>query len=107
MDNVTTPPAVRRKTKPKGRHPHKALSAAFVRSAPAGRHCDGNGLYLYVQRTGTRSWIQRLVIRGRKQARANRKLARAGGRSPRPPSPEMRSGSRATAAVIIQIKYLQ
>ncbi len=97
MDNVTTPPAVRRKTKPKGRHPHKALSAAFVRSAPPGGHCDGNGLYLYVQRTGTRSWIQRLVIRGRKpelglgsvalvslaeareQALANRKLARAGG----------------------------
>ena len=94
---MTTPRAVRRKTKPKGRHPHKALSAAFVRSAPPGRHCDGNGLYLYVQRTGTRSWIQRLVIRGRKrelglgsvalvslaeareQALANRKLARAGG----------------------------
>ncbi len=96
MDNVTHTPAARRKTKPKGRHPHKRLSAAFVRSAPPGRHCDGNGLYLYVQRTGTRSWIQRLVIRGRKrelglgsvalvslveareQALANRKLARAG-----------------------------
>ena len=32
-----------RKTKPKGRHPDKALSAAFVRTAPPGRHCDGNG----------------------------------------------------------------
>ena len=90
-------PAARRKTKPKGRHPHKRLSAAFVRSAPPGRHCDGNGLYLYVQKTGTRSWIQRLVVRGRKrelglgsvalvslaeareQALTNRKLARAGG----------------------------
>ena len=68
-----------------------------MRSAPPGRHCDGNGLYLYVEKTGTRSWIQRLVIRGRKrelglgsvelvslaeareQALANRKLARAGG----------------------------
>ena len=57
---------------------------------------DGNGLYLYVQKTGTRSWIQRLVIRGRKRelglgsvalvplaeardkALANRKLARDG-----------------------------
>ena len=83
--------------KPKGRHPHKRLSAAFVRSAPPGRYCDGNGLYLYVQKTGTRSWIQRLVIRGRKRelglgsvalvplaeardkALANRKLARDGG----------------------------
>ena len=85
------------KTKPKGRHPHKALSAAFVRSAPPGRHCDGNGLYLFVQPSGARSWVQRLVIRGRRRdfglgsvalvtlaearekARANRKLAREGG----------------------------
>ncbi len=86
-----------RSTKPKGRHPHKALSAAFIRSASAGRHADGNGLYLYVQPSGARSWIQRLVIRGRRRelglgsvalvslaearekARANRKLAREGG----------------------------
>ena len=82
---------------PKGRHPHKALSAAFVRSAPPGRHCDGNGLYLFVQPSGARSWVQHLVIRGRRRdfglgsvalvslaearekARANRKLAREGG----------------------------
>ena len=42
-----------RRTKPKGQHPRNRLA-------------DGNGLYLYVQRTRTRSWIQRLVIRGRK-----------------------------------------
>ena len=84
-------------TKPKGRHPQKALSASFLRSAPPGRHADGNGLYLFVQPTGTRSWIQRLVIRGRRRelglgslalvplaearekALANRKLARQGG----------------------------
>ncbi len=86
-----------RRTKPRGRHPDKALSAAFVRSAPPGRHCDGQGLYLVVQPTGTRSWVQRLVIRGRKRelglgstalvslaearerALSNRKLAREGG----------------------------
>ena len=85
------------RTKPKGRHPQKALSAAFIRSAPPGRHADGNGLYLFVQPSGTRSWIQRLVIRGRRRelglgsvalvllaearekAIANRKLARQGG----------------------------
>ena len=68
-----------------------------MRSALPGRHADGNGLYLFVQLSGTRSWIQRLVIRGRRselglgsvalvslaeareQARANRKLARQGG----------------------------
>ncbi len=94
VKNTTAPV---RKTKPKGRHPHKALSAAFVRSAPPGRYCDGNGLYLFVQPSGTRSWVQRLVIRGRRRdfglgsvalvslaearekARANRKLAREGG----------------------------
>ena len=97
MDSVKNTARSPRKTKPKGRHPDKALSAAFVRTAPPGRHADGNGLYLYVQPTGTRSWIQRLVIRGRKrelglgsvalvslaeareQALANRKLARTGG----------------------------
>ena len=85
------------RTKPKGRHPQKALSAAFLRSAPPGRHADGNGLYLFVQPSGTRSWIQRLLIRGRRRelglgsvalvplaearekALANRKLARQGG----------------------------
>ena len=97
MNAVETTADPPRKTKPKGRHPDKALSAAFVRTAPPGRYCDGNGLYLFVQPSGARSWIQRLVIRGRRRdcglgsvalvslaearekARANRKLAREGG----------------------------
>ena len=88
------------RTKLTGRHPPKALSASFLRSAPPGRHADGNGLYLFVQPNGTRSWIQRLVVRGRRrelglgslalvplaEARekvlANRKLAREGGDPP-------------------------
>ena len=87
-----------RTAKPSGRQPRHALSTAFVRNvAQAGRYCDGDGLYLDVQPTGTRSWVQRLVIRGRRrelglggfplvplkdaraQALANRRLARAGG----------------------------
>ncbi len=94
MDAVIEIADAPRHTKRRGRHPHKALSAAFVRTAPPGRHADGNGLYLFVQPTGTRSWIQRLVVRGRRrelglgpvalvpladvreQALANRKLAR-------------------------------
>ena len=97
MDTVSTTTAKPRRTKPRGRHPDKALSAAFIRSAPPGRHADGNGLFLYVKPEGTRSWIQRIVIRGRRRelglgsvalvslaearelALANRKLARAGG----------------------------
>ena len=84
--------------KPNGRQPHHALTTAFVRNvAQAGRYCDGDGLYIDVQPTGTRSWVQRLVIRGRRRelglggfplvplkdaraaALANRRLARAGG----------------------------
>ena len=87
-----------RKTKPRGHHPHKALSAAFCRTiARPGRYCDGNGLYLHVEPSGARRWVQRLVIHGklralglgsfalvplaqaREQALANRRLARAGG----------------------------
>ena len=87
-----------RTAKPSGRQPRHALSTAFVRNvAQAGRYCDGDGLYLDVQPSGTRSWVQRLVIRGRRrelglggfplvllkearaQALANRRLARAGG----------------------------
>ena len=93
IDKANLPP----KTKPKGRHPDKALSASFVRSAGVGRHADGNGLYLFVQPSGAWSWIQRLIIRGRRRelglgsvamvslaearekALANRKLAREGG----------------------------
>ena len=86
------------KRKPRGQHPENALTTAFVRNvARAGRYCDGNGLYLQVQPSGARSWIQRIVIRGRrrelglggfplvslKEARAqaaiNRRLARSGG----------------------------
>ena len=97
MITVTQTARLLRKTKPKGRHPQKALSAAFIRSAPPGRHADGNGLYLFVQPSGTRSWIQRLLVRGRRRelglgsvvlvplaearekALSNRKLARQGG----------------------------
>ena len=86
------------KRKPRGQHPINALTPAFVRNVnQAGRYCDGQGLYLDVRPTGSRGWIQRLTIRGRrtelglggfplvslKEARekafANRKLARDGG----------------------------
>ena len=97
MESISRPLPTPRKTKPRGRHPRNALSPAFVRNAAPGRYCDGNGLYLFVQSTGTRSWIQRLVILGRQRelglgsvylvplaearaiALANRKIARSGG----------------------------
>ena len=83
---------------PRGPRPERALSADFVRAvAEPGRYCDGQGLYLEVQPSGSRSWVQRLAVRGRRreiglggfpavsldearaQAFANRRLARAGG----------------------------
>ena len=86
------------KRKPQGRHPQDALTPALVRNVnQTGRYCDGQGFYLDVRPSGSRSWIQRLTIRGRrtelglggfplvslKEARekafANRKLAREGG----------------------------
>ena len=84
--------------KPNGRHPANALSIAFARGVSrSGRYCDGNALYLQVKPSGARSWVQRMVIRGRRRelglggfplvslteareaAHANRKMARAGG----------------------------
>ena len=80
------------------RTPKKALTAAFVRTVmEAGKHFDGNGLYLFVKDNGAKQWVQRIVIRGkrtemglgsadlvslseaREAALQNRKLARAGG----------------------------
>ena len=93
-----------RKTKPRRPHPDKALSAAFCRSvAQPGRYCDGNGLYLHVEPSGSRHWVQRLVIHGkaralglgsfalvplaeaRERALANRRIARSGGDPRRTP----------------------
>ena len=31
-----------------------------------GRYCDGQGLYLDVRSTGSRGWVQRITIRGRR-----------------------------------------
>lgn len=81
-----------------GKHPDKALSAAFVRTVTtAGKYTDGQGLFLKVDPTGAKRWVQRIVIRGKRTemgigsaslttlaeareiALANRKLARQGG----------------------------
>ena len=91
-------PKKRRATKRRGPHPDKALTAAFCRNVgESGRYADGNGLYLHVDPSGARRWVQRLVIRGkscvlglgsftlvplaeaRERALANRELARSGG----------------------------
>jgi len=84
--------------KASNKRPEKALSAAFVRTVTApGKYTDGHGLFLKVDTSGARRWVQRIVIRGkrteigmgsaslvslaeaRETALENRKLARAGG----------------------------
>ena len=81
-----------------GAHPDKALSAAFCKTVNnPGKYNDGNGLYLVVDESGARRWIQRIVIRGKRceiglgsyklvslsearlHALENRKQAREGG----------------------------
>lgn len=76
----------------------KALSAAFVRTVTTpGKYTDGHGLFLKVDPSGAKRWVQRIMIRGkrteigmgsaslvtlaeaRETALENRKLARAGG----------------------------
>ncbi|MCY4429243.1 MAG: tyrosine-type recombinase/integrase [Rhodospirillales bacterium] len=110
-----------RKAKPRGRHPDKALTTAFVRTAGPGRYWDGQGLYLFVQPSGTRSWVQRLVVRGRRQeiglgsaalvplaearenAIANRKLAREGG----DPLAEKRRAERTPTFAAAAVRVLE
>lgn len=81
-----------------GKHPDKALSAAFVRTVKTpGKYADGQGLNLKVEASGAKRWVQRINIRGkrteiglgpvslvslaeaREAALANRKEARQGG----------------------------
>ena len=49
----------------------RGLSARFVETVKPGTrtklYCDDNGLYLAVQPSGSRQWVQRLVIRGRRR----------------------------------------
>lgn len=80
------------------RRPEKALTAQKVKTATApGKYFDGHGLYLRVDPNGSKFWVQRITIRGkrteiglgspslvslaeaRSKALENRKLARAGG----------------------------
>ena len=80
------------------RRPEKALTAQVVRNASEpGKYFDGHGLFLKVNEGGGKSWVQRIVIRGKRRelglgsaqlvslaeargaALHNRKVARAGG----------------------------
>lgn len=54
--------------KRKGRHPEKALNAARIRTlSQPGRYPDGNGLYLVIGKSGTKRWILRTIVRGKRR----------------------------------------
>ena len=50
-----------------GPHTERRLSAAFVKTAPPGRHTDGGGLYLEVDRSGAKRWLLRITVKKRRR----------------------------------------
>lgn len=53
--------------KKQGPHVERRLTASFVKSAPAGRHTDGGGLYLQVDGSGARRWLLRITVKKRRR----------------------------------------
>ena len=47
--------------------PEKLLSAAFVKTAPSGRHSDGAGLWAYVREPGNGYWVLRFHVHGKRR----------------------------------------
>lgn len=43
------------------------LSAAFIKSAPMGKHSDGSGLWFHKRQDGGSQWILRAVVNGRRR----------------------------------------
>ena len=99
-------------------HKSRPLTAARVRTEKRpGRYFDGQGLYLQVDPSGARRWLQRIVIRGkrtdlglggwplvslaeaREKALENRRIARSGG-DPRMEKRDVPTFAEAAAEVI-------
>ena len=54
--------------KPKGKHPHKKLTAKAINSySIPKKYSDGNGLYLVVDKSGNKRWLLRIVVRGKRR----------------------------------------
>ena len=53
--------------KPTGPHWERRLKASQIKSLPPGRHTDGGGLYLVVGPSGSRRWLLRITVRGRRR----------------------------------------
>lgn len=53
--------------KRKGAHRQRQLTPLKVKRAGPGRHGDGNGLFLVVEKSGARRWVLRTVVHGRRR----------------------------------------
>ena len=54
-------------TKPRGPHREKRLTPVGVRAQKTrGRYGDGHGLYLVVDPSGAKRWVQRIVVAGKR-----------------------------------------
>jgi Arm DNA-binding domain len=54
--------------KPRGRHPNRALTDAFIEAIGIpGRYSDGDGLYLLVSASGAKRWVLRIMAHGRRR----------------------------------------
>ncbi|GJE48405.1 Prophage integrase IntS [Methylobacterium tardum] len=52
----------------KGRHPEKALTTVQMRALKTpGRYADGHGLYLVVDPSGSKRWLLRIVVQGKRR----------------------------------------
>ena len=73
------------------------LTAVEVKNAGVGKHHDGRGLFLRVYKSGSRCWVLRLTVDGRRRGDRLGRLARSGpGRRP-PQSPRAPRGRRRRA----------
>lgn len=50
-----------------GKRSERRLNAVQLRKLAAGMHADGNGLYLSIQEAGSRSWLLRTWVRGKRK----------------------------------------
>ena len=49
------------------RHPNKKLTVKFIEAAKMpGKYFDGHGLFLKINKSGTKQWVQRIVINGKR-----------------------------------------
>ena len=67
MDTTMGTKQAKRGRKKPGRHPENVLTATKVKTAKPGSYCDGNCLWLRCDDAGNRTWVLRVVVRGKRR----------------------------------------